>query len=96
MKKVSALTPALVLSVGSTCQLTGAHAETDLHDDHADGHADFEVEYSYKCGDSSAISRVETMLFEQFPGIEHLRVPFIQGTSQGASHLTPENPSLRF
>jgi len=96
MKKVSALTPALVLSVGSTCQLTGAHAETDLHDDHADGHADFEVEYSYKCGDSSAISRVEAMLFEQFPGIEHLRVPFIQGTSQGASHLIAKNPSLRF
>ena len=88
--------PRLFRFSGSSCQLVDANVETDLlaEDDH--GHADFEVEYRFGCSDTNQVTGIDTGLFQQFPGIAHLRVQFIKGISQGASHLTAENPSLRF
>jgi len=88
--------PELFRFVGSECRLVEAHIETELLDENSQGHSDFEVEYSFKCSDTSVISSIETALFQHFPGIEHLQVQFIKGTRQGAAHLTSDNPVLRF
>jgi hypothetical protein len=81
---------------GGACTMTGAQAETDIHDENRDGHADFEIEYRFDCADTANVGGVETHLFEHFPGISKVRVQFIKGAHQGSANLTPANPRLRF
>jgi len=78
------------------CKAQDIHVETSLNDERSDGHADFEAAYRFTCRNTDYITGVETQLFEAFPGIEHLRVQFIKGIRQGATHLTHEKNRIDF
>jgi len=67
------------------------HAQGDDHDDAS--HSEFRAHYQFAC--EGEVTRLETRLFERFPGTESIRVQYLTDDSQGAQTLTPAAPVLR-
>ena len=74
------------------------HEHDDDHDhDHegeeAHGHADFRVQYLYDCAESPA-QDIRLAAFDNYSGIEEIKVQWIVGRQQGFAELTANNPTL--
>ncbi len=84
-----------------------AHDHDDHEDDHdyehednydhesekAHGHADFRVEYLYECSGSPA-QEIRLAAFENYSGIEEIRVQWVVGRQQGFAELNASSPML--
>lgn len=64
--------------------------------DHATEHVDIIAEYHFECAQPTELDRLHVLLFDTFPGIEHLEVQYIIGDRQGAAELTHASPVLIF
>ena len=66
------------------------------HEEGHEGHAEFHVVHTLACENSGAVESVTLTLFSHFPGVERVRLQWIQGQRQGAAILEPDNAVLRF
>ena len=74
------------------------HEHEDSHDDdHEDeggAHADFRVQYLFNCA-SPPPAQLAITAFDQYPGIENIRVQWINDAAQGFAELNAQNATLR-
>jgi hypothetical protein len=57
-------------------------------------HADLEGNYVFQCANPAALTRIETTLFKQFKRLYRLEARRAGPGGQGASRLTPKQPTL--
>ena len=96
------------LPTNSRCQLTekqvalkededdhDEHDEHDDHDEHAEeNHNEFYAKYSFECGDTKAINKVEFPYFSTFPNSGELEVQFISSIGSVSFEVEAEEPSI--
>lgn len=66
------------------------HSEADEHE----SHSEFEAEYHFICKKPDRLSQVDVRLFQVFPGIEHIEVQLLNGTTQTAIELTAKKDKI--
>ena len=71
----------------------GDHHEGDHHEDD-ETHAEFEAKYSFDCTAPGRLSGVSVGFFEQWPGIEEIKVVFLSDDHQISAELTGANPAF--
>jgi hypothetical protein len=64
------------------------HGEEHHHGDKQGRHSDFKAEYRFICKRPEKLAQIEVMLFDIFPGIEHIEVQILTETTQTAMELT--------
>lgn len=69
------------------------HEESE--DEHA-RHSEFHSEYQFVCKNPGKLTQMDVMLFEAFPGIEHIEVQLLTGKKQSAQELTAQNHRIKF
>ena len=69
------------------------HEESE--DEHA-RHSEFEAEYRFVCNNPGKLSQLDVMLFQSFPGIEHIEVQLLTETKQSAQELTAQRHRIKF
>jgi len=62
----------------------------------ADGHADVDADYVFRCAQPAALKGLETKLFKRFGRLHRIDVQRATASGQGASTMTPEQPSMRW
>lgn len=72
-----------------------AEHEHEGEDDHA-RHSEFEAEYRFVCQHPEKLSKVEVVLIQAFPGIEHIEVQLLTETKQTAMELTAKENKILF
>ena len=77
-----------------------AHHEDEVHhekneDAHA-RHSEFYSEYRFVCKNPEKLSQMDVMLFQSFPGIEHIEVQLLTETKQSARELTAQSHRIEF
>ena len=91
------------LPKNSRCQLTEKQValkededeDEDDHDDHAEeNHNEFYAKYSFECGDTKAINKVEFPYFSTFPNSGELEVQFISSIGSVSFEVEAEEPSI--
>ena len=71
------------------------HDEHDEHDEHAEeNHNEFYAKYSFECGDTKAINKVEFPYFSTFPNSGELEVQFISSIGSVSFEVEAEEPSI--
>jgi hypothetical protein len=76
------LTPA-----GAQCRLQSAAVSPPEYG--ADGHADLEAFWEFRCGSPAALTWVEAKVFAAFPGTERLSASVVTAAGQKSVVLTP-------
>jgi hypothetical protein len=76
----------------------GVHDEDEqnAHDHHNDAHehsrhSDFKAQYHFFCDTPEKLAYLDVMLFQIFPGIEHIEVQILTDTGQSAKDLTAKD-----
>ena len=64
-------------------------------DEHA-RHSEFHSEYQFVCKNPGKLAQMDVMLFQPFPGIEHIEVQLLTGKKQSAQELTSQNHRIKF
>ena len=89
------------LPKNSRCQLTEKQValkedeDEDDHDDHAEeNHNEFYAKYSFECGDTKAINKIEFPYFSTFPNSGELEVQFISSIGSVSFEVEAEEPSI--
>ncbi len=86
------------------------HEEAGIHDDedekfandhHNDGHvherhSDFKARYQFFCNKPEKLAYLDVILFQIFPGIEHIEVQILTETGQSAKELTAQDYRIIF
>ena len=72
------------------------HKHDEEGEDEHVRHSEFEAEYRLVCQHPEKLSKVEVMLIQNFPGIEHIAVQLLTGTKQTAQELTHKKSFLKF
>jgi hypothetical protein len=69
----------------------------DDHERHEEGeeHSEFDVSYTFECGDVRQITQTEIRLFKSFPTLEKLQTQFVTGSHQGGGTVSATNPVLK-
>ena len=62
----------------------------------ADGHADVDADYVFRCAQPAALKGLETKLFKRFGRLHRINVQRATAAGQGAATLTPEQPEMRW
>ena len=62
----------------------------------ADGHADVDADYVFRCAQPAALKGLETKLFKRFGRLHRIDVQRATAAGQGAATLTPEQPGMRW
>ena len=78
------------------------HGNADMHGkDHHDGdehegerHSEFNAEYRFVCQTPEELAHIEVMLFQLFPGIEHIEVQILTDAGQTAQELTAQKSKI--
>ena len=71
------------------------HDEHDEHDEHAEeNHNEFYAKYSFECGDTKAINKLEFPYFSTFPNSGELEVQFISSIGSVSFEVEAEEPSI--
>lgn len=60
----------------------------------ADGHADVDADYIFRCAKPTALSGVETTLFKKFSRLRQIEVERATPSGQGKIRLSPQSPSV--
>ena len=89
------------LPTNSRCQLTEKQValkedeDEDDHDNHAEeNHNEFYAKYSFECGDTKAINKLEFPYFSTFPNSGELEVQFISSIGSVSFEVEAEEPSI--
>lgn len=83
----SAAAACRVVSVGVSDPFPGGKAK-------ADGHADIDADYIFRCAKPAALNSVTTSLFKQFKRLHKIDVQRATPNGQGKASMTPEHPSV--
>ena len=67
------------------------HSEADEHE----RHSEFTAEYHFVCKNPNKLSQIDVMLFQVFPGIEHIEVQLLTETKQTAVELTAKENKIK-
>ena len=70
------------------------HEDHESHEDHEE-HSEFHVSLILKMPSKQPISLIKTQLFNRLPGLEILRLQFIQGDQQLHLEFTKDHPYVR-
>ena len=73
--------------------------EKEHHEENEDEHArhsEFHSEYRFVCKNSGKLSQMDVMLFQSFPGIEHIEVQLLTEKKQSAQELTAQSHRIKF
>ena len=71
------------------------HDDHEGHDEHAEeNHNEFYAKYSFECGDTKAINKVEFPYFSTFPNSGELEVQFISSIGSVSFEVEAEEPSI--
>jgi hypothetical protein len=62
----------------------------------ADGHADIEARYVFRCAAPAALKSVETTIFKSFKRLYRIEAQRAGPAGQGAARLTPKQPVLNW
>ncbi|MBS1230660.1 MAG: metal ion transporter periplasmic protein surface adhesin [Proteobacteria bacterium] len=62
----------------------------------ADGHADVDADYVFRCAQPAALKGLETKLFKRFGRLHRVDVQRATAAGQGAATLTPEQPGMNW
>lgn len=60
----------------------------------ADGHADVDADYVFRCAQPALLKAIETRLFSKFNRLQRIDVQRATPGGQGAGKLTPQQPKL--
>lgn len=73
-----------------------AHSKEEHHDkaDEHERHSEFEAQYQFACLKPDELSQIEVMLFQAFPGIEHIKVQLLTESKQTAVELTAKQNKI--
>jgi hypothetical protein len=77
----------------------GKDNDKEHHEENEDEHArhsEFHSEYRFVCKNPGKLSQMDVMLFQSFPGIEHIEVQLLTETKQSAQELTAQSPRIKF
>ena len=85
----------VTLPANAGCIVDHGHVdfEAEEHDgevEHAAFHAEFEVE----CSNSGDLTRIETAIFDHFPGLEEMEVEVVSPAGQKGGSLEPDRTTL--
>jgi len=69
------------------------HAE---HEHEHERHSDFSAQYHIVCKQPQKLVQMAVLLFDLFPGIEHIKVQLVNGARQTALELTAEENKISF
>ena len=73
------------------------HDDHEGHDEHAEeNHNEFYAKYSFECGDTKAINKLEFPYFSTFPNSGELEVQFISSIGSVSFEVEAEEPSINF
>jgi len=75
--------------------------EQNAHDHHKDAHeharhSDFKAQYQFFCDTPEKLAYLDVMLFQIFPGIEHIEAQILTDTGQSAKELTAKDYRITF
>ncbi len=71
------------------------HDHDTHHDDHENGgHGEFTGQYRFHCDAVSALDRINTAWFKQFPTTESISVNLFTDTTQSSTKLSKENAKI--
>ena len=76
-----------------------AHKQAKVDHDHEHGHephSDFKAEYHFICTKPDKLAYLDVMLFQVFPGIEHIEVQILTDTGQTARELNAKDYRITF
>ena len=90
--KTALADPLALFSLAGASGCTVSSAEVEVHQE--GDHNAFEAEYELSCTDVSAVTGLETTLFELFPSLEEIDVEYVTPNGQGAGELEAGEPSL--
>jgi len=76
-----------LMPAGAQCRLQSAAVSPPEYG--ADGHADLEAFWEFRCGSPAALTWVEAKLFAAFPGTERLSASVVTAAGQKSVVLTP-------
>lgn len=96
-----------VPSPAAACKPAGVKLESTLfeaghaHHDHgahkhADGHADLDGEFVFRCARPEALRNLDVRLFDAFPRLKKLKVEIAGPRGQTAAQLTPGQRKVRW
>lgn len=88
----------------AACKPAGVKLESTLFEsghahhghDHAEGHADLEGEFVFRCARPEALRDLEVRLFDAFPRLKKLKVEIAGPRGQTAAQLTPGQRKARW
>jgi hypothetical protein len=60
------------------------------------GHADFDVDMTFRCERPAELKRLEAKVFKAFPRLQHVDVQLSTPRKQSAATLTPSNDAIAF
>jgi hypothetical protein len=64
------------------------HGKEEHHTNEHESHSDYKAEYRFVCKRPEKLAQIEVMLFDIFPGIEHIEVQILTEKTQTALELT--------
>lgn len=93
-----------VPSPAAACKPAGVKLESTLFEpghahrahDHAEGHADLDGEFVFRCARPEALRDLEVHLFDAFPRLKKLKVEIAGPRGQTAVQLTPGQRKARW
>lgn len=62
----------------------------------ADGHADVDADYVFRCASPAALKGLETTLFKHFSRLQRIDVQRATAGGQGAATMNPEHPGMNW
>jgi hypothetical protein len=83
----------------AACALVAATVEQPFQpgaDAPADGHADADANWTWRCEKPAALKRIEVRLFEAFAGLKTLHVQTATANGQGFATLTKSRRAITF
>lgn len=70
------------------------HGKEEHHTNEHESHSDYKAEYRFVCKRPEKLAQIEVMLFDIFPGIEHIEVQILTEKTQTALELTAKKNKI--
>ncbi|MGD8847854.1 MAG: DUF2796 domain-containing protein, partial [Desulfobacteraceae bacterium] len=70
------------------------HGKEEHHTNEHESHSDYKAEYRFVCKRPEKLAQIEVLLFDIFPGIEHIEVQILTEKTQTALELTAKKNKI--